>query len=320
MGRFQKATKKSARLRLALIGPSGSGKTYTALSIAEGLGKRVALIDTERGSASKYADIFEFDALGLETHGPLDYVRAIADAEDEGFDVVIIDSLSHAWVGKGGALEQVDNAAKRQRGNSFGAWRDVTPQHNALIDAIVGAKLHVIATMRSKTEYVQEKDERSGKTVVRKVGMAPVQRDGMEYEFDLVADLDQDNNLIVSKSRCPAMTGQVVRRAGLDVAATLREWLTDGVASVDEPTKTRTPLAEIRDDDGSADIIARLNACVTQLDLDAIMPDLAKAKRNRDKMRGFADVVKAFEVARNRVAEPVEREPGSDDGEDGGNA
>jgi hypothetical protein len=183
--------------------------------------------------------------LELDTFGPLDYVAAIGAAAAEGYDVLIIDSLSHAWVGKGGALEQVDNAAKRERGNTFGAWRNVTPQHNALIDAIIGARLHVIATMRSKTDYVQEKDERTGRTVVRKVGMAPVQRDGMEYEFDLVADLDQDNNMIVSKSRCPSMTGEVVRRAGAEVAEKLVAWLSDGEPETAKPTVAKSKPASI---------------------------------------------------------------------------
>ena len=235
---FQKATKKQAKLRMALIGPSGSGKTMTALKIATALGNRVALIDTERGSASKYADKFSFDTCELASFHPDKYIEAIKEAES-GYDVLIIDSLSHAWTGKDGALELVDRAAKRQSGNSFGAWRDVTPLHNALVDAIVGAKCHIIATMRSKTEYVQEKNAQ-GKTEIRKVGMAPVQRDGLEYEFDVVGDLDFTNNLIISKSRCEALTGAQILKAGPEVAATLQAWLTDGAAVVE---LSKTPEA-----------------------------------------------------------------------------
>lgn len=137
---FKKATKTQARLRLALIGPSGSGKTYSALAIGKHLGNRVAVIDTERGSASKYADIFDFDALELATFSPLTYVEAIHAAEQAGYDVLIIDSLSHAWMGKEGALEQVDKAARRYQNNSYAGWRDVTPMHNALIDAMLTAR------------------------------------------------------------------------------------------------------------------------------------------------------------------------------------
>lgn len=226
---FQKATKKKAKLRMALVGPSGSGKTYTALAIATSLGQRVAVVDTERGSASKYADLFGFDALDLETFAPQQYIDAINAAAKAGYDVLVIDSLSHAWIGTGGALEQVDNIAKRsQSRNSFNAWREVTPQHNAMVDAIIRAPLHVIVTMRAKTEYVMEKDERTGKTVPRKVGIQPVQRDGMDYEFDVVADVDEDHNFIVSKTRCSTLADKVFKKAGADVAGHLTAWLTDG--------------------------------------------------------------------------------------------
>lgn len=233
---FQKATKKSARLRMALIGVAGAGKTYTALSIASHLGQKIAVLDTERGSASKYSDIFEFDVMEPETFSPKTYTDAILAAEEAGYDVIILDSLSHAWAGKDGALELVDRASRRaQSNNNFGAWRDVTPLHNAMVDTIIGAKIHVIATMRAKTEYVQEKDPKTGKTSVRKVGMAPVQRDGLEYEFDVVADIDAENNLVIGKTRCPAIAGAVFNKAGRDVASRLKSWLTDGAAPEKAP-------------------------------------------------------------------------------------
>ncbi len=235
---FQKATKRRAKLRLALIGPSGSGKTFTALTFAAGLGSRVAVIDTERGSASKYADMFSFDVLEPDSFSPMTYVEAIREAERARYDVLVIDSLSHAWTGKDGALEQVDSIAKRsQISNTFAAWRDVTPQHNAMVDAIIGANMHIIATMRAKTEYIMETNER-GKSVPRKVGLAPVQRDGLEYEFDVVADMDLDNNLIVAKSRCPALTGQIVAKPNGNLAAVLKAWLEDGA----EPVTLKTSV------------------------------------------------------------------------------
>jgi len=230
MATFRKATKHQAKLRMALIGPSGSGKTYTALKIATQLGDRVAVIDTERGSASKYADKFEFDVLELDSFHPQQYIDGIKAAEAEGYDVLIIDSLSHAWMGKDGALELVDRAARRmQSQNTFAAWRDVTPLHNALVDAMLQSRLHLIVTMRAKTEYVVERDEKTGKSVPRKVGLAPIQRDGLEYEFDVVADMDLDNTLIVSKSRCEALSGAVIPKPGEEVADILKAWLTDGV-------------------------------------------------------------------------------------------
>ena len=123
---FQKAQRSARKARIALLGPSGAGKTYSALAIAVRLGVRVAVIDTERGSASKYADLFEFDVLELESFAPQEYIAAIKDAEANGYECIVIDSLSHAWTGKDGALEQVNNANKRaQNPNSWAAWRDV---------------------------------------------------------------------------------------------------------------------------------------------------------------------------------------------------
>lgn len=238
---FQKATKKSAKLRLGLCGPAGSGKTYSALAIASGLGKRIALIDTEHGSASLYADRFSFDTLNLETFSPDSYVEAIKAAEAEGYEVVIIDSLSHAWMGKDGALEQVDQATKRSGSkNSYFAWRDVTPKHNALVEAIVQCKAHVIATIRSKTEYAVDKDDK-GKVSPRKIGTAPIQRDGMEYEFSVWGELDLDHNYIVSKTRCSVLTGKVVHNPGEQLAATLKAWLEAGAVEAPRPTFTASP-------------------------------------------------------------------------------
>jgi hypothetical protein len=228
MLQFTKATKTQAKARIALIGPSGSGKTYSSLAIATGLGDTVAVIDTEHGSASKYAGEFEFSTLELTTFSPDTYVNAIHAAEKAGFDVLIIDSLSHAWMGAGGALEMVDNETKRSRSqNSFTAWGKVTPKHRRLIDTIVGSKCHIIATMRSKTEYVIE--QVNGKNVPRKIGMAAVQRDGMEYEFDITADLNLEHTLMVSKTRCLALDGAVIDKPGREFGETIKTWLSDGV-------------------------------------------------------------------------------------------
>lgn len=235
---FTKATKKRSRARVALIGPSGSGKTYTGLIIATTLAddKPVAVIDSEAGSASKYASQFSFDVCELTNFSPEDYIRAIREAEQAGYGALLIDSMSHAWMGKGGALEMVDNAAARSKsGNSFTAWRDVTPLHNRLIDTILQSKCHVVATLRAKTEYVMEEDGR-GKKTPRKIGMAPVQRDGMEYEFDIVGDMDLENNkLVVTKSRCPALAGEVVVRPDAAFAKKILDWVSDGVEAPEPP-------------------------------------------------------------------------------------
>jgi DNA polymerase III delta prime subunit len=228
MSAFQKAIKTESKLLMAISGPSGSGKTYTALAFATELAGdngRIAVIDTEHGSASKYADLYEFDTMSMQPpYHPTRFVKGVQAAYEAGYDVLVIDSLTHAWAGTGGALELVDEASKRFKGNSYMAWGDVTPIYRGMIDTIVGAGLHVIVTMRSKTEYVLETNER-GKTVPKKVGMAPISRDGVEYEFDVWMEMDIDNNGIVQKTRCPELTAKVFAKPGAEVVDILKSWL-----------------------------------------------------------------------------------------------
>lgn len=229
MSMFKKAVKESAKLRLAIAGPSGSGKTYTSLAIASELGGPIAVIDTEHGSASKYADLFEFDV--AEMHAPFHpdkYIASIKEAADAGYNVIILDSMTHAWEGTGGVLDIVDEAAKRSKsGNTYMAWKEGTPVQNRLINAIVQSGIHVIATIRSKTEYVLVSNN-NGKQEPKKVGMKPQQRDGFEYEYDVFLDMDVENNAIVSKSRCPELSGRVFSKPGKDVANILAKWLSSG--------------------------------------------------------------------------------------------
>ena len=232
---FAPATREKAFLRMALQGHSGSGKTYTALNIAKFLanGGKVAVVDTERGSASKYAGgaPFTFDVADLETFEMTAFMDAVKSAEVAGYDVLIIDSLSHAWIGEGGALDLHDKAtARRIDKNSFAAWADVTPLYRRMFDAITGAQLHVIVTMRTKTEYIVEQNK-WGKQAPRKVGTAPMIRDGSDYEFDVVGELDAEHNLVISKTRCPSLDSQVFALPGENVAEILKAWLETGEAS-----------------------------------------------------------------------------------------
>lgn len=232
---FQKATRQKSKLRMTIDGPAGSGKTYTALrfahSLAAATGGRIAFIDTERGSASKYVGEapdgipWDFDVAELTDFSPEKYTEMIEMAGKRGYSVLVIDSLSHAWEGKGGALDIKD----RQGGNQWTAWRTVTPIHNRMVDAILQSPCHVITTMRSRMEYVQETDDR-GKVVIKKVGMAPIQRPGMEYEFDIVCDMDWAHILSVSKSRCPAVADMRVEKPGQAFMAPILEWLNSGSA------------------------------------------------------------------------------------------
>lgn len=227
---FETATKDQAKARIALAGPSGSGKTWTALILAARFGHTVAVIDTERGSASKYVGPFQFDRLNMTRYDPRDLPKALAAAAQRGYETVIIDSLSRFWSGEGGMLEQVDSAAKRgYGGNSFGGWKEARPMENAMVEAMLGYPGHVIVTMRTKTSWEIITDDR-GKKVPQKIGLKPEQRDGIEYEFDIVGDMDTENTLTVSKSRCPALNGAVIRRPDDQVADVILGWLADGRA------------------------------------------------------------------------------------------
>jgi hypothetical protein len=226
---FEKATKDQAKARIALAGPSGSGKTWTSLLIATAFGGTVAVIDTERGSASKYAGPFTFDRLNMQRYDPRDLPKALAAAAQAGYGTVIIDSLSKFWSGQGGMLEFVDNSTRRSGNNNAftSGWKEARPVENDLIEAMLSYPGHVIVTMRTKTHY-DVIDNGRGQKVPTKIGLQPVQRDGIEYEFDIVGDMDLENTLTISKSRCPAVAGGVFRQPGAEFAATVLEWLTDG--------------------------------------------------------------------------------------------
>jgi hypothetical protein len=249
---FLPATKAQAKARLALAGPSGSGKTYTALKIATALGGQIGCLDTEHGSAAKYANLFGFGHQPFaKPYDPRRLIRALAAAGSQGIEVLIIDSLSHFWQGAGGMLDVVDGAARRNYGgNTWSGWKDANPIERDLIEAMLAFPGHLIVTMRVKTEYVVEENDK-GKKAPRKVGLKPVQRDGLEYEFDVVGDLDLGNTLTISKSRCPALSGAVIHQPGLEVGQQLLTWLQDGApartaaelrAAAADPAATRDQL------------------------------------------------------------------------------
>jgi hypothetical protein len=202
---FTKAEKKKQKLRLALTGPSGSGKTYSALTMAFGIfGKdaKVCVIDTEHGSAELYSDKFPeyYVSQFSPPYAPDAYIKRIKEAEAFGADVIIIDSISHEWNGQGGCLEMVDTVTNASSSkNSYTSWKNVTPKHQAFIDAILASKCHIIATMRAKQEYALV--EKNGKKMPEKIGLAPIQREGMDYEFTLVFDLPGGGNFMASSSK-----------------------------------------------------------------------------------------------------------------------
>ena len=231
---FRKAQRKKAKLRLAITGPAGSGKTYSALLLAFGLGGNIAMIDTENGSGDLYSSLGDYDIQTLTApYPPQKYIQAIHEAEHAGYSTVIIDSLSHAWSGEGGILDiQGKVASSSKSGNSYTAWRQVTPIQNKLVECILASPCHIIATMRSKTEYVQDKNER-GYTEIRKVGLAPVQREGMDYEFGTVFDISPEHVAAVSKDRT-GLFGDNVFNISEDTGKILRKWLDEGADETQE--------------------------------------------------------------------------------------
>ena len=188
---FAKATRQAGRLRVGLLGPSGSGKTYSALRLAKGLGGKCAMIDTESHRSAFYADEFAFDVLNLEpAFSPERYIEAIEAAEQAGYDVVIIDSASHEWNGRGGIL---DSKSHMSGSNDWAKWAKLTPRHDQFIDKLVRADCHLIVTIRGKDVWVLE--DEAGKQKPKKVGMGGQQRDGMEYEFTVSFLLDQESHV-----------------------------------------------------------------------------------------------------------------------------
>jgi hypothetical protein len=242
---FTTATKTQAKLRMALQGPSGAGKTYSALSICKHLTtsmEKVAVIDTEHGSASKYADDFAgFQTCAIaHNYHPQHFIDGLDAAAQAGFEAVIIDSLTHAWNGPGGFLELVDEEVKRMsakgwKADSFAAWKNLTPIYNRLVQSILSSPLHVIVCLRAKQEYEKVKGD-DGKVKVQKVGMAPEIRDNFQYEMDVEGMLTMDHDFIVGKTRCRAIDGKVFHKPGAELAAPLKAWLTDGApAPAPEP-------------------------------------------------------------------------------------
>ena len=268
MSGFKRATKAAAKARVAIFGPSGAGKTFTSLRVATGLAGgagRVAVIDTERGSASKYSDRFEFDVLELEDQSVDGYVEAIRLAAQGGYGVLIIDSLSHAWQT---LLEEVEKLAKaKYRGNTWSAWSEGTPMQRHLVGAILDFPGHVIATMRSKTEWTTV--DNNGKKTPQRVGLAPEQGKGVEYEFDILVEISTEHIANVIKDRSGKFQDKLIEKPGENFGRDLAAWLSDGAAVDPKPTATANVPALMTKASkaiASADTEKALAACRRQLD------------------------------------------------------
>lgn len=282
---FKKAVKYGSKGRVALIGPAGAGKSMTMLKLARALAGpsgTIAAVDTEHGSLSKYADQFAFDVIELDVFSPENFIAALDAAEAAKYDVFCCDSLSHFWMGRGGALEFVDMAAKRHR-DQMGGWKDFRPHERAMVDRMIASPCHIVVTMRTKTDY-QEVTGSDGKKKRVKVGLAPVQREGLEYEFDLVGYMDEENTLIVDKTRCPDYSQKAFPKPGDKEFAPFVDWLSGA-----ERTTPKMQNGE------AADYLAAIEAAA---DLDSLKTAFAQAFTAAKKI-GDTERQREFEQAKD---------------------
>lgn len=235
---FSPATKDGAKARISIQGPSGSGKTWTGLSVASGLaeGARFAVIDTERGAAALYVNDLDaqFDILPMRRFDPRNLPKALAAAAQAKYPVVMVDSLSPFWNGPEGTLDQVEKAASKYGGNKFAGWKDGGEIQTEMIEALMAYPGHVVVTMRSSIKWVLEDNERGKKEPVNK-GMRAEQREGIEFEFGVATEMNQDNQLRFIKSRCPSFRGVRLDQpdGARDIAKPYLDWLRDGAKDID---------------------------------------------------------------------------------------
>jgi hypothetical protein len=258
---LQTATRVHTKIKLALQGPSGSGKTYSALLLAFGLcgdWNKIAVIDTENQSAHLYASLGKYQVLAISApYTPEKFIDAIRFCENAEIQVIILDTLSHEWEGGGGILD----AHSKMAGNSFTNWAKVTPRHNALIESILQSKVHIIATLRTKQDYVLT--DKNGKQVPEKVGLRAIQRDGTDYEFTLVFDIDIKHLAVASKDRTGLFIGKPEASLTSQIGREIKDWCEGGV---EQPIKVLKNLK----------VIQRINDCKSMdelLDLFTQHPD-----------------------------------------------
>ena len=318
---LKKASRSQVKLKIAVAGASGSGKTMGSLLVAYGLIKAehpdwndaqiwesICVIDTENGSGSLYVGttvdrttIGEYQTIDLDP--PFEakrYVEAIHVAEDAGMQVIIIDSLTHAWTGVGGALDTQGKIAART-GNSWTAWRDVTPEHNKLVDAMLQSKAHVIACMRAKQEYVQEKNDR-GKSVVKAVGMGVQMREGVEYEFTTCFMLDYSHIANATKDRTGMFDGQYITLSP-EVGKKFYEWLNTNKAeaprtTTETPKPQVQPASEVKATADSPERIAKAHEAIKALVAKQI-ENVGEGQTTADRQKEIGELIFGIAGTRN---------------------
>lgn len=254
---FTKAARHAVKLKVGVDGASGSGKTLGALALAHGItkGGRVALADSENGSASLYADRYDFDTVAIPDADCASYKAIIDAAVAANYEALVIDSLSHAWLSVLGAKETYDLA--NPKSNSWTNWRKFGPMWEGLMQHILHAPIHIIATMRSKQAY--EQVESNGRKAVVKLGLQPQVRDGAEYEFGLVFSVNQAHRAEATKDRTGLFTDQLVDLTSPAVHGQLTAWMNaggDAPEAVKAAPSTIAALLELVQHDAISDEVA----------------------------------------------------------------
>lgn len=277
---FKPATRKQLKVKIGLFGTAGTGKTWNALAVADALAGTdgtIAVIDSERGRAEAYAGDFKFDHLRLPGYAPETYIEALSVANDEGYDVIVVDGISHEWMGRDGILSSVDR---------FGGWKEATPRHDAFIESLFRLPRNVIATMRAKTHYTQqevETDSGRKRQEVIKLGVGPIQRDSVEYEFDLLGMLELDHTIKLHKSVIAGLPSGTVlepgdnpRALGREIAWAVKEWIETGEevpTPVEADERDVAWLRRLLDEEGFDSEMIKERFKKRRLELGALTPE-----------------------------------------------
>jgi hypothetical protein len=223
MSTLRKATRTKAKIRLGLSAVSGGGKTYSALQIAYGLAgdwNKVAVIDTENGSADLYAHLGDYSVLSLKDTSPESYIKAISECEMAGMEVIIVDSITHEW--------EFCLQEQERLGGTYQAWGKITPRHNAFIKSMLNSPSHIITTVRRKQDYEMTKDG-NGRMKVEKAGLKEVTRDGWEYELTVNLEMDMQHNATASKDRTGLFMGNPLFVPSVATGVAIKEWCDSGI-------------------------------------------------------------------------------------------
>lgn len=302
---FTPAVKAGLRARIGLAGPGGSGKTWTALTLARAFGGRYGVVDTDHGRAALYKPPFSFEHLVVSSFDPAELPKMVAAAAEARLDTLIVDHSSAFWSGRDGMLEQVDRATSRAgRTDKVGVgWNEMRPVERAMWEALLGYPGHVIVTMRQRTEWTFERNPDTGKTVPRRVGLAPEQRGDVDCEFDVFGVLD-DAVLTVTKTRCPDLRRKVIAEPGDDLAGQILDWLADGAETVpfDALTERQWLLDPARTTDECRDRWRQLSAAGH---LDAVVIDTTGVVDQPGRTVTLGELI----VARSRELKPDGRRP-----------